>query len=87
MPIIKSHNIIEKVHLSSTGCFWKVIYKEYGCIIIFLKEKIVSLDRKKQCKKKKSPCWNAEITPLSICIYIPAQKNGSGKTIFCTDTS
>lgn len=55
MPIIKSHNIIEKVHLSSMGCFWKVIYKEHGCIIIFLKEKIVSLDRKKQCKKKKNP--------------------------------
>lgn len=35
MLIIKNRNIIEKVYLFLGGCFREVIYKEYGCIVIF----------------------------------------------------
>lgn len=54
-------------------------------VIVMVMVVIVVLDRKKQCKK--IPFLKCRNNSIIICIYITAQKNGSGKTIFCTDTS
>ena len=39
LPIVRVITLLKKYICPQRGCFWEVIYKEHGCIIIFFKEK------------------------------------------------